>query len=324
MKKCFILFIVFVIISVGTLTGEKTKNNHLYLEVFFGQSFISPEDLNLFSAYQKEYYEYYYNYYRVNYNHSYSRATSNGIIGEFNKLKNNNIFGGRLKYYFSSNSELRKLAISLSFKYINGKSDSNAEMIYNIDNFYAGIYSLTRKTEPSRLYTEGYVPQIGVHYPVLNSRKFSLEANISAGLIFASCGSFEQYYYNKTEPTGYIDKMTIIQEYKGTGTGLSLDAGLKLEAIFNKSIGIFLEGGYSYQKVNKITGDAMYKRSDKDNNMDGYVSLYNWSGDWIISEQSYGNKPNVNHNGLDQSALSNFNLDLSGFYLRVGLSIKIF
>lgn len=312
-----------MLLTASILSGEAVKKSEVYFEFFYGYSFISPSDLNLNSVYNNRYFNYYYNLYRDNYNNVNCRATSSGINGEFKELKKNSIFGGRIKYYFPSNTKRSKWAVSLSFKYLYGISDSSAELEYKFDDFFSGEYTNTRKIDPFRLYIKGYVPQMGIHYTILDNNSISLETFFSAGKIFASCGSFEQYYFKRTENTDYIYELEIILDNDGKGRGLSLETGLKLEANLFKSIGIFIEGGYSYQKISKVHGNAMYKRSAKDNNTDGYIEQYNWSEDWVIQEYSLGKRHEVYH-GPDQDSLTDFTLDLSGFYIRIGLSIKIF
>lgn len=246
------------------------------------------------------------------------------VSGTIKDLKHKNIFGGRLKYYFSSSSKLSRWAVSLGLKYFSSFSQFSSELEFDIDNFYYGAYLLKRKTDPFRLYIEGYVPNIGVHFSIFNSKVFSLEGFISGGVIFGSCGSFDQYNYRKTEVTGYISNTEIIKIYDGNGTGFAGEAGLKLEANISKFVGIFFEGGYILQKINKISGDAIYIRNEKDSNSDGYTTQYNWSGDWVIEENTFGNRHEVNHNGLDQNSISDFSLDLSGFHIKIGISLKIF
>ncbi len=322
--KSVIISILLSLFIYNPLNLKGEKKEGLFLDAYYGYSFINPGDLNANANYLREYYHYYNSLYRDTYNNAYSMATPLEVDGTIKDLKHKNIFGGRLKYYFSSESKLSRWAISLGFKYFSSFSRSSSELEYDIDNFYYGAYQLKRKTDLFRLYIEGYVPNISVHYSILNSRVFSLEAFISGGVIFGACGSFDQYNYQKTEDTGNIRNTEIIKINDGNGTGFAGEAGLKLEVNISKSLGIFLEGGYILQKINKISGDAIYIRNNKDSNSDGYTTHFNWSGDWVIEENTFGNRHDIYHGGLDQNSISDFSLDLSGFHLKIGISLKIF
>ena len=71
MKRYIFILIFLVLLFGNVLNGKKLKKSGLYFEFFYGQSFIDPADLNLYSSYNNEYYNYYYNYYGNNYNNAY-------------------------------------------------------------------------------------------------------------------------------------------------------------------------------------------------------------------------------------------------------------
>ncbi len=306
----------------GPLQGEIKKG--LHADFYWGQSFINPSDLNSYSTFQTGLYDYYYDYYNGYYNDAYNTAVSDGIVGEFGTIKNSQHFGGRLTYFFDSGKNRARWGISLGLRYFHKGIDSDVGMRFNIDSFYSGVYTMERYTDLYNLYVEGYVPQLGLHFLLLNQERISIESYLAAGITFTSTGSFERRYYKKAEPTGYVDEYEIIYEYDGRGNGLALDAGIRINLHLLKSLAISIEGGYSFQRIQKINGDAIYTRRDKDGYSDGYSSQIGWSGDWVLQSFSIGTRHEVYYQGIDEDSISDFNLNLSGFYLRIGLRIKLF
>jgi hypothetical protein len=102
---------------------------------------------------------------------------------------------------------------------------------------------------------------------------------------------------------------------------LALEGGMELRVNILKSIGFFLAGGYSYRRIGDITGSAFYKKNDKDSNGDGFSEKSSWTGNWMLKKYNLGRKPIVDWEGMDKDKTSDFILDLSEFYLRIGLFV---
>lgn len=325
MKKLIITNLILILISPLVLSAEKQKKS-VYLELFSGFSLINPADLNLISEYNTNFYNDCYNKYK-NIEKGYKITEAQKIEGGFKPIKNTLAMGGRVKFYLGKRGEYaqkeQKLAFSVGMKYLQTSVNSGASLTYSSDDFYVGTYTVTLQTDPLNLWIEAFVPQIGLHYSLANIKKTKIEVYLAGGIIFAKCGSFKQYLYERSEDSGYVRSLETIQDYDGRGSGLTLEGGIKLQINIFKSIGVFFEGGYSFQKVNKVSGEAFYKKNVKDNNGDGHSQSSNWQGNWILLEYDLGKIPGVDWKGMDTSN-TNFKLNLSEFYLRVGLVIELF
>ena len=109
-------------------------------------------------------------------------------------------------------------------------------------------------------------------------------------------------------------------EERGSGIGLALHTGIRMDFNFSRTIGLFVEGGYAYQAVYKVSGPG--KRSITS-------QRESWEGDWAIKENvkayPWGTInltwPSNGWKGLDGDwwRAGDFNLDLSGFQARIGI-----
>ncbi|MDH5744883.1 MAG: hypothetical protein OEZ52_15170, partial [Candidatus Aminicenantes bacterium] len=113
-----------------------------------------------------------------------------------------------------------------------------------------------------------------------------------------------------------------ILEKKGSGTGIALDVGGRLAYPLFESLRIFLEGGYAYQVTKNISGDGREIKDD---------SSETWDGRWSIKREEIRTPwgelvldipTNYWPTNSDSEKLRDFELDLSGFQLRLGLSFR--
>jgi hypothetical protein len=109
-------------------------------------------------------------------------------------------------------------------------------------------------------------------------------------------------------------------EEKGSGTGLALQIGAKLDLDIAKQYGLFLEGGYAYQNVSDISGPGIRSMTSH---------RETWEGDWGIKQdvrvRPWGTAQFLwpsNGWNLAQGTwwrARDFELDLSGFQIRLGI-----
>ncbi|MEN8153279.1 MAG: hypothetical protein ABFR75_04595 [Acidobacteriota bacterium] len=325
MKKLNIFMIFIIFFSVYSYINGDNNNKKIQIELFGGYSGLNPTHLNLWPDYQEgrdNFYTIEKNEYYHIMNGDYFTYEGN-ITGNYKKIKSGMPFGARVKYFLNPS-----FAISLGFKYFNKKQTSLVESDYSFNSYYNGEYSQNDISDPLYIYSEGFTPMAGAHYIILKNSMFEAEGFLNVGIMFASCGMTYDNYSKSTYDSGYIREYETILQYTGEGSGFAAEAGLRTNIKLSGSLGIFAEGGYSFQKVSNITGDGSYKYAEKDSNSDGYSEGWSWTGKWKVSEYradrewgswnySYYFPGNENENARD------FILDLSGFFLRIGISLKL-
>jgi hypothetical protein len=112
-------------------------------------------------------------------------------------------------------------------------------------------------------------------------------------------------------------------EEKGKGTGLALQVGAKLDFDLAKHYGLFVEGGYAYQNVSEVSGPGIRSMTSH---------RETWEGDWGIKqdirERPWGTASFLwpsNAWVISQGTwwrARDFELDLSGFQLRLGIYFR--
>jgi hypothetical protein len=304
----------------GNITFHPGKmKNRFQVEFFGGFSTLNPEDLNL-RAKREEQSDI---FYEANYL-NYLRHT--GVIssytkdneGNFNLIKNAAPFGFRLKYFLN-----RSMAISLGFEYMSRNQPSNIKRRYTLALGDGGTYLSHWNLYPYNLSTKGYIPTLGIHLGKRISRSLGVEGFITAGPVFAQCG-----YLFENESLDMLDSgingdnpELLLQnlEENGKGTGFSLRGGARLNIDMGKNFGLFLEGEYAHQVVNKISGsgenivDFVPETWDAEWGVKGEMVVREWGQIYYVWPSNYWLK------GQNNLRIGDFKLDLSGFRMKIGI-----
>jgi hypothetical protein len=311
--------------SLHAAAGGKT----FQVEIYGGFSLLNPTHLNNRADYDRTFELFYtedmYSYYHGVAGNLYTYFGR--MVGQYNKIKNAFPMGIRLKYNLNSS-----LSVSLGFKYLSRTRDSSVTHQYDVrivapDVAYYDEFSAARENAPYSLFAEGYAPMVGIHYKIGGRRAINLEGYVAAGPLFASCGFSRRRFFRKENVYDYWYERTLTYEIEGKGTGISLDAGLRLNIRVVKNIDLFVEGGYSFQRAGGISGAGSSETEFIDSNSSGYIETEAWEGTWAVVPgvlddewgQRYYQYPS-NRDGTD--GFSDFKLDLSGFQLKVGISFK--
>lgn len=324
MKRYLIIFLVITLLPLLTSAQKNGKREKIEIEIFGGYSFLNPDHLNLWSVYREGRADFYRTQ-QYDYNHSMNGdyyTYSGEAEGRFKTIKGSFPFGARVKVNLNSS-----LAISLGMEYIHGEQRSRVISEYKFNTYYSGKYSLKETTDPLEINFEGFVPAIGISYNFNNSPGFRFGGYLNLGVVFASTGMTFDYHFRRETEGGYFSESETIYQYTGKGTGLNMEVGVRMDVDISGPVGFFTEAGYSYRKVKKITGDGRYKYAVKDSNSDGYSIENYWTGTWIITDgktsREWGDWNYSYFYPYPESPDSRrFILDLSGFYLRIGISLK--
>lgn len=297
------------------------SEKRLSLELSGSLEALSPTDLNTFSESNRTYIDALTSSY-LQQQTPYWQVSNLGGRNDIKSLKRAQSLSGRLRLALGATD--RSPALSLGFSYMQGRIETAGSVHFAFDTFYSGRYELERTFDPIQSWVESWTPELGFHLPLIVRTPFRLEAMISAGLVWASCGTFKADLYDKLEESGYHYQTETIKSIEGNGLGAAAQAGLRIDYAPLKGAGLFIEGGYALRRVGNITGEARYKNNLRDNNQDGVGQESAWEGEWLLVNTTTGTYPEVGWQGMNTSNTSEFNLDLSAFFLRVGIRLALF
>ena len=292
------------------------------VELFGGFSTLNPADLNLRAQHDVE-------FIKFNYDNRYAFEKEYGNIvsytkemeGKFVRIKHAMPLGFRLKYFLN-----QSIAISLGFEYLSKNQSSDIRIQYSIVDSVLGQYVEEREIFPFTLSAEGYNPSIGIHYEKKITPSIGIEGFLTVGPLFANCSYFLDYRY-----APIADDKPIVEladwgelEEKGKGTGFGLNGGVRMNIDIGKNFGLFLEGAYAFQVVNKLSGPGSHTYN---------YNRRTWEGDWAIKEifveSAWGNiYYQLPSNSWEKESedkyykIRDFKLDLSGFRIKIGISYR--
>lgn len=327
-KNLYAVFVVFCFLAIYPLsvwagssksTSLAVSHKRLQVELYGGFAMLSPADLNLFVDYddmiQGFMYDIYLDYLQIN---GQIRSWTKNQPDTRKKIKNSFPVGLRLKYHLNS-----MMAVSVGFKYISRQHESNLEFQYTRNELSDEQYIERTRLLPYSLSAEAYIPMVGIHVMKRINDSLMLEGYVFGGPMFAECRYLSEWYYEWSTQGPNYHYVTFQNdgslEEKGTGVGIALDLGARLNYPLVEGLGVFLEGGYAYQAVTNISGEGREVIGN---------SSETWDGRWKIEDEKitapWGNlnlelPTNYSSDGSNQNKIRDFKLDLSGFQLRMGL-----
>lgn len=315
MKKILILIVLLCLLALFGFSKD-SSNKKFQLEVISGLSALNPEDLNananVYKQIVKFWYEDRYDYYeKVEYIQSYETKKE----GKFRTIKTALPFSLRFKYFV-----FQPLALSLGFKYFARSAKSNSSHTTTISENDGTQTIYRREYSPFTISAEAFSPLLGIHFEKRLHKGIGLEIYVCAGPLFGQC----TYGYDLRSESKANGNVTGTSSYyleeEGSGTGISLDGGIRLNYTISKHLGLFVGGGYAYQRVNDLEGPGR-------NNSNGEIE--EWEGEWGMKEyyaaEYWGVIDSItasNHWEWPESYLwvRKFKLDLSGFQIRFGIA----
>ncbi len=318
MKKCSAFAVVLLIPPLFGFSNPLDKGR-FGVELFYGFSTLKPADLNLRAETDLELRQFIFE-------HNYNWAKERGIIrnykatynGEFPEIRDAVLNGFRLRCRVS-----RTLDVSLGYKWVGRTETTAPTSTYIVVDQNLVVTKETNNYNHYSLSAKGHCPILGVHWRPVPSDTIPLEIFLSAGLIFARCSySFDKAYILRSAAyPGILDYSFWKVEEKGHGVGVSLEAGGRLGfKVFGKGE-IFCEAGYTYQGLRNPFGKGSQV-------LNGEAS--SWEGEWAMKEFfTYGYTGNLTFEfpsnsweGEEYLRVRDFILDLSGVFLRFGVSYR--
>lgn len=313
----------FLALTPAQLQAEEAgKLKKFQLELFGGYTALNPTDLNLLVDYENRIQEFSYDRYL-----EYLQA--NGQIlswtqnqsGERREIKRAYPFGGRLKYFLN-----RNIAISLGFKYMSSSQESDLDYQYIRNELFDEEYIEDVAYSPFAISAKAYMPMVGVHVVKRFRNALALEGYVAGGPMFVKSHFISDWTYEwrvEGPDYGYTVVNSIGRiEQQGSGTGIAIDFGGRLSYPVIRSLEFFLEGGYAYQVAKNLSGPGLETRG---------TSNVTWNGTWSVRQETmsadWGEidlELPTNHTSLnsDEVRTRDFELNLSGFQFRLGLSLR--
>jgi hypothetical protein len=309
---------------------EKGRRAGFQIEIFGGAAAFDPSDLNRFVDYDNRIQAFFYDSYL-------DFKTRSGDIrtwgvrrrGERLKIKTGLPFGLRLRYRWNGS-----LSVSLGLKYVIGRRSSEIQYDYVQTANRGDLFTESGAFAPYTLSASGWAPLAGLHWTHRLSSALSVEASLAAGPLFARCRYLNDWTYKLTiqeyvsptqgmgAPYEVFGRAGSLEE-EGAGTGLALEAGLRLDWSWGGRWGVFAEAGYARQKAAGISGHG---RED-----DGLTPAA-WDGAWALQSEEISTywgdarltfPTNRWPAGSESRRAGDFALDLSGIQVRVGILFRL-
>ena len=315
---------------------KKKNGKKIQIECYGGFTLINPADLNQIPVYNEKILNFYYkdrlHFYKSKYGESY-QIVNESNNGQFKKIKQAFPLGIRLRYHLSPS-----LALSIGYKYITGEQTSHVTAHYEIRSTvadqatrYGFNDSRTREISPHTISVTGSAPMVGLHVIPWLNHPVTFEGFLAFGLWTGKCSYIRKRTDEYTDNYDYWHEKVNQYETNGTGKGKVVDMGARLNFEIKKNIGFFLEGVYSYQIATDLKGSGKIENWNTDvNSPEVYDLEISWQGCWGMSEidtiRDWGHlqtKYPTSYWEKKDAAVRNFQLDLSGFQIRIGIFLKL-
>jgi hypothetical protein len=227
------------------------------------------------------------------------------------------------------------LAVSLGLTYLERTETSHVVRDYGYEGIYVDDVTFYdaktyhREFAPYAIHMRNIASLVGIHFRFGDQSNRQFEIYAAGGPLFSTCDITYQLNHEQMDYRGYGIEFQDVLNMEGSGTGYSIDFGLRGNIRLLGPLGLFVEAGYSVQRVKELSGEGSSVYSRKDTNADGYTIQYQWNGKWYRTNGtmnqnwgSYSYRYPVNWD--DGREHDDFILNLSGLRLRLGLSIQLF
>ena len=300
--------------------AEAGERGRVRLEIYAGFSLLNPTDMNQFVDYDRSIQEFsydaYFDYLRSN---NMIRSWGKNTEGERKKIGNALPFGIRFRYGL-----LDYLDISVGFQYTRRAPSESLNFLYTRNETAATRYLESLNIAPYKMEVRAYYPSLGVHFHKRFGRNLKAEGFFIGGILFADCSYESQWNYTWTiQGLGYsweAYKSEGLLSEEGSGTGITLELGGRFGIPVHRKIDIFLEAGYAYQAIKSLSGSGFEIHGE---------DMETWDGRWGMKSETmttpwgtrrffYPTNRETGGNGIED-----FQLNLSGFRLRIGLSLTL-
>jgi len=296
------------------------RQKRFQLELSLGLQAVDPVDLNLAAdADERAQYLLYDRHLEYLRNGGQIRSWSSTAEGRRGRVEAGLLLEPRLKYRLNGS-----LSLSAGLRFLSGGGAS--DLLYEFTRVLPSgdRYVETLTYSPYRLSVRGYWPSLGVHWGRRLGRALRLEGYAAAGPLLASV-SYRSAWTYAWDMVGDGYSWPVFRDSgeraeKGSGTGAGLECGAHVAWALGPRLSLFLAGGYSWQRVNSLSGSGRETRAGGEES---------WSGEWRLRNETVATPwetlavryPTCRPQAGGGDAP--FRLDLSGWQLRGGISWRL-
>lgn len=318
MERSKILFLsIFILLFL--VPGQDRVQGKIQLELYGGLSLLSPDDLNAYPEVWDGYLDFR-DLDRLEYQQQVGYIQSYEVSreGGFDTIHTALPWGLRLRVDLTS-----ALAVSLGIKRLDSGAVSRCTQTTREVGLDGMQYQTVFDFTSLEISASAWIPQLGFHYRRQLNARTGLEIFLSGGPVLGRCRLGYDYTIEYREDDEIVSTTHRVVEEQGSGLGLNLEAFVRLDRSLGKTVTVFAEVGYAYQRVTKLEGPGSLKENGV---------LETWEGEWGMK---------VNYNAAywgtfytlypsnsweypyDLLWARRFELDLSGFQLRAGIRLRL-
>ncbi|MBN2346342.1 MAG: hypothetical protein JXO51_08110 [Candidatus Aminicenantes bacterium] len=315
-----VLFVSLAALIAPSLQARGGKRCSLRLELGGGWQFLDPGDLNQAVAADDQLQDLQYERYLAHLQDAGSiRSWNARLEGRRRPVRGGAMFEPRLRLDFAG-----PLSVSAGLRVM--EAGRSCELLSEYTRELGGGDQdvETLSYSPYRLSVRGWWPSIAVHFRRRLVRHFVAEAHAALGPLFASVRYRAAWTYawdmRGPDYSWPVFRSEGEREEKGSGTGVGVELGGRFERALNRRLALFLAAGYYGGRVNSLSGTGREERA---------ASTWTWSGKWLTRQETvitpWGTLSRRFPTCRPQEGASDspFRLDLSGWLLRIGLSLKL-
>lgn len=290
-RKIIFFCVIFLMVFVFSVYSESPPERKFELKLSGGISHLSRTDSEDTADYWSHL----------------SKISTEAAGGAFTREKNNLDWGWEFSGEIVLNLSSR-FALSGGAGYITGKYSSTS----GTTNQEGAASSTSENDQTVRAVPVTF--GICTYLPVSSKSRFYISAGV--GYYFAS---FSFSNYREDDIPYWIDI-----NFTGSGGDIGVHGGIGFEYALSKNIAIVIEGFGRYAKISGFKGTR--DREDSNNWSDSsdathyHYEHYAWTEEWL-ARTGFSTEP---PSGEDVRNVRDFEIDFSGYTIRVGLKIKLF
>jgi len=291
--------------------SEETVSGKLFTaEGFGGFLLFNPRDLNLRAVYDSRFLDN-----QRDFSNLYAPTPlADTAVGDFQPIRSSLPFGFRMKVRMSE-----RWALSLGFKYMSKDQVSNVSARY--PDYGARPLEVSYSFSPYSISASAFSPLLGLHFHLWKSSLFDLGLFVTGGPLFADCrysvGTLRVDFRHGQATNAH----ETLYEINGRSMGITLESGACLHVAVYRNIRVLFEGGYTYQRARNLKGEGRLEYYRYTGVASRLLSdRLEWEGYWGIKEAPPLAPLPSNGWEKEDARVRDFFLDLSGAFLRVGIS----
>ncbi|MDD8025755.1 MAG: hypothetical protein PHI34_04525 [Acidobacteriota bacterium] len=323
----FIALILFVPAAARAQEqGYPFRLSNFHLEFTGGWVAISPDDLNRTVDYENSYLTHYYlnryAYYDNLYGDAYSARNVFSGGQEFESLQSVTPLGAAIRYQASPT-----FSLSLGVQYIRGVKSSDVDLDVMIDDASAGASTAQYRNDGLTVSVKSWMPYLSANFGWDLFKFLRTEIFVMGGPIIGDLRAWDQRFESVVTEEGTVSSGSRTMEITGHSTSVAVEIGGQVRIKLLPFVEIFGQAGYAFRQLNQIQGlQSIQTLSELPTASESLYSLSGtWGVNWERPSSAWGSSslPLLTTNFANGTRTTVANVDLSGFQVTAGLSIRL-